>query len=190
MRNTFPKVVLPFLIEIFVVLSQSTLFSAALITDVRFWSAPDHTRVVLDLTEPIQYESSSQVSPAQFHLEMKETILLTRKRELGVNDSFLSRISLTPLGEKKVQLILHQKRPLQASILTLKAYQDKPHRLVIDLIDPAQEKKVQEERQKQKETSPKGTRIVAIDPGQGGGAPGAKASQGTRGKKGGLRGGE
>src|SRR4030042_3644900 len=129
MRNTFPKVVLPFLLGIFLVLSQSTLVSAAMITDVRFWSAPDHTRVVLDLTEPIQYESSSQVNPGQLHLEMKETILLTRKRELGVNDSFLSKISLTPLGEKKVRLILHQKRALQASILVRKPYQDKPHRL-------------------------------------------------------------
>lgn len=173
MRNTSLKVVVLFLIGILVVLSQSTLASAALITDVRFWSAPDHTRVVLDLTEPIQYESSFKVNPEQLYVELKEAILFTRKRELGVNDSFLSKISLAPLGEKGVQLILHQKRPLQANILTLKPYQDKPHRLVIDLIDPVQEKKEQEERQKQKETSPKGTRIVAIDPGHGGEDPGA-----------------
>src|SRR5512139_2570188 len=177
MRNTFPKVPLPFLIGIFAVLFQSTLAFAALITDVRFWSAPDHTRVVLDLTEPIQYESSSQVNPAQLHLEMKETILLTRKRELGVNDTFLSKISLAPLGEKKVRLILHEKKALQASILVLKPYQDKPHRLVIDLIDRAQEKKEKEERQKQKETNPEGTRIIAIDPGHGGEDPGAVGIQ-------------
>jgi len=190
MRNTFPKGSLIFLIGIFVVLFQSTLVSAALITDVRFWSAPDHTRVVLDLTEPIQYESASQVNPAQLHLEMKETILLTRKRELVVNDSFLSKISLAPLGEKKVRLIFHQKRALQASILALKPYQDKPHRLVIDLIDPAQEKKEQEERQKQKETSPKGTRIIAIDPGHGGEDPGAIGIQKTMEKNVVLRMGE
>ncbi len=190
MRNTFLKVLLFFLIGIFVVLFQSALASAALITDVRFWSAPDHTRVVLDITEPIQYQTSSQANPAQFHLEMKETILLTRKRDLGVNDSFLSKISLTSLGEKKVRLILHQKRALQASILALKPYQDKPHRLVIDLIDPAQEKKEQEERQKQKETSPKGTRIVAIDPGHGGEDPGAIGIQRTMEKNVVLRMGE
>jgi N-acetylmuramoyl-L-alanine amidase len=190
MRNTSPKVIPLLLIGIFVVLSQSNPASAALITDVRFWSAPDHTRVVLDLTEAVQYESASQVSPAQLHLEIKETILLTRKRELGVDDSFLSKITLTPLKEKKVQLILHQKRVLQASILALKPYQDKPHRLVIDLIDPVQEKREREERQKQKETSPKGTRIVAIDPGHGGEDPGAIGPQRTMEKNVVLRVGE
>jgi len=190
MRNTSPKVIRLFLIGIFAVLCQSTPASAALITDVRFWSAPDHTRVVLDLTEPVQYESTSQINPAQLHLEMKETILLARKRELSVNDSFLSKITLAPLGEKKVRLILHQKKALQATILALKPYQDKPHRLVIDLIDPAQEKKEQEDRQKQKETSPKGTRIVAIDPGHGGEDPGAIGPQKTMEKNVVLRVGE
>lgn len=190
MGNTYLKISSLSLVGFFALLFLPGSISAALITDVRFWSAPDHTRVVLDLTEPVQYESSSQVNPAQLHLEMKETILLTRKRELGVNDSFLTKISLAPLGEKKVQLILHQKRPLQANILTLKPYQDKPHRLVIDLIDPVQEKKEQEERQKQKETSPKGTRIITIDPGHGGEDPGAIGPQRTMEKNVVLRVGE
>jgi N-acetylmuramoyl-L-alanine amidase len=57
--------------------------------------------------------------------------------------------------------------------LTLKPYLDKPHRLVIDLIDITQEKKEEEERKRQKEIRPSGTRIVAIDPGHGGEDPGA-----------------
>jgi N-acetylmuramoyl-L-alanine amidase len=43
---------------------------------------------------------------------------------------------------------------------------------VIDLIDPTEEKK-EEEREKQKEIMPKGTKIVVIDPGHGGEDPGA-----------------
>ncbi|PIX24951.1 MAG: hypothetical protein COZ69_04725, partial [Deltaproteobacteria bacterium CG_4_8_14_3_um_filter_45_9] len=146
---------------------------AATITDVRLWSAPDHTRIVLDLTEPIQYESSSQESPPQFHLELKGVSLQTPKREMEVKDPFLTKISLTELGKDKVKLILHQKKPLNATVFTLKPYQDKPNRLVIDLVDVVQEKKEQEERQKQKEIKPKGTKIVVIDPGHGGEDPGA-----------------
>jgi N-acetylmuramoyl-L-alanine amidase len=146
---------------------------AGMITDVRFWSAPDHTRIVLDLTEPIQYESSSQEAPPQFHLELKGTLLHTLKREIELKDPFLTKISLIELGKDKTKLVLHKKKPLNANVFILKPYQDKPHRLVIDLVDVVQEKKELEERQKQKEIKPKGTKIVVIDPGHGGEDSGA-----------------
>jgi N-acetylmuramoyl-L-alanine amidase len=179
MGKTCVNIILLSLIGIIITLSQNTPVSAALITDVRFWSAPDHSRVVLDLTEPIQYESSSQENPPQYHLEIKGVILFTKKREVKVNDLFISKITLTDLAGGKVKLILHQKKPLQANILILKPYLDKPHRLVIDLVDVAEEKKEQEERQKQKEIRPKGTKIVVIDPGHGGEDPGAIGPQRT-----------
>jgi len=179
MGNAYRKVIFLSLIGFFFILFHPAPTFAALITDVRFWSAPDHTRVVLDLTEPVQYESSSQENPPQCHVEIRGAVLFTKKREVKVNDPFLATISLTILGKDKVKLILHQRRPLQANILTLKPYQDKPHRLVIDLIDPVEERKEKEERQKQKEISPKGTKIIVIDPGHGGEDPGAIGVQRT-----------
>jgi N-acetylmuramoyl-L-alanine amidase len=173
MRNVCSKTILLSLVGLFIVLSHQPAASAAMITDVRFWSATDHARVVLDLSEPVQYKSSAQENPSQFHLEMSGAVLFTKKRELKINDFFLSKITLTDLGEGRVRLILHQRKPLQANISTLKPYLDKPHRLVIDFVDVAQEKKEQEERQKQKEISPKGTEIVVIDPGHGGEDSGA-----------------
>jgi len=160
-------------IGIFTILFQSIAVSAALLTDVRFWSAPDHTRVVLDLTEPIQYESSTQEKPPEFHLEIREVTLQTKKKEIEVNDSFLTKINLTKLGKNKVRIVIHQKKPLNVVIFALNPYLDKPHRLVIDLVDVGQEKKEQEEREKQKEIRPKGTKTVVIDPGHGGEDPGA-----------------
>ena len=173
MKNVFLKVLILSFFGSLTLLLLPIAVSAATITDVRLWSAPDHTRIVLDLTEPIQYESSSQESPPQFHLELKGVSLQTPKREMEVKDPFLTKISLTELGKDKVKLILHQKKPLNATVFTLKPYQDKPNRLVIDLVDVVQEKKEQEERQKQKEIKPKGTKIVVIDPGHGGEDPGA-----------------
>ncbi len=147
--------------------------SASTITDIRFWSAPDHTRVVLDLTEPIQYGISSQENPPQCHIELNGVNFPPQKKELEINDTYLSKIILADLGKAKVKLILCQKRPLNTTVFHLKPYLDKPHRLVIDLVDVGQEKKEQEEREKQKEIRPKGTKIVVIDPGHGGEDPGA-----------------
>jgi len=161
------------LIFISIIIFQSLPVSAALITDIRFWSGPDHTRVVLDITEPIQYESSFREKPLQHHVELKGAILFTKIRELEVNDPYVAKISVTDLGKERVKLILHQKRSLNVNIFILKPYLDKPHRLVIDLVDVAQEKKDQEERERQKEVKPKGVKTVVIDPGHGGEDPGA-----------------
>jgi N-acetylmuramoyl-L-alanine amidase len=173
MGTKFLKIIFLSFLGIFIVLLQSVTVLAALITDVRCWSAPDHTRVVLDITEPIQYESSSQEKPLQFHVILSGASLYTQKRELEINDLFVNKLAINELGKGKVKLIFHQKKPLTVNVFNLKAYQNKSFRLVIDLVDAEQEKKELEERQKQKEIKPKGTKIVVIDPGHGGEDPGA-----------------
>jgi len=173
MGTKFLKIVSLFSFGISILLLQPCIVLGALVTDVRFWSAPDHSRVVIDLTESIQYESSSLENPPQFHLELKGAFLYTPKRELEVKDPFLAKISLMGLEKGRVKLVLHQKKPLNVNVFTLKPYEEKTYRLVIDLVDIVQEKKEIEERQKQKEIKPKGTRIVVIDPGHGGEDPGA-----------------
>jgi N-acetylmuramoyl-L-alanine amidase len=172
MRTKILKFV-SFLFGISILLMQPCIVLGALVTDVRLWSAPDHSRVVIDLTESIQYESSSLESPPQFHLELKGAFLYTSKRELEVKDPFLAKISLMGLEKGRVKLVLHQKKPLHVTVFTLKPYEEKTYRLVIDLVDIVQEKREIEERQKQKEIKPKGTKIVVVDPGHGGEDPGA-----------------
>jgi N-acetylmuramoyl-L-alanine amidase len=154
------------------ILFPSGSAAASKITDIRFWSAPDHTRIVLDLTDPIQYEGIPQENPPLLNLELRGS-LQTSKREVAVNDFSLSKITLTEQKKGKVQIVFFQKKPLNASIFLLKPFEDKPHRLVIDLVDIALEKKEQEERQRQKEVKPRGMKTVVIDPGHGGEDPGA-----------------
>ncbi len=173
MGTKFSRTISLFFLGISILLMQPCIVLGALVTDVRLWSAPDHSRVVIDLTESVQYESSSQEDPPQFHLELKGAFLYTPKRELEVKDPFLAKISLMGIEKGRVKLVLHQKRPLHVNVFTLKPYEEKTYRLVIDLVDVVQEKKEIEERQKQKTIKPKGTKIVVVDPGHGGEDPGA-----------------
>ena len=173
MGNKFLRLILLSFFSVSILLLHLCSALAALITDVRSWSATDHTRVVIDLTDSVQYESASQENPPQFQLELTGASFYTPKRELEVRDPFLSKISLTDLGNGRIRIVLHQKKPLQTNAFILKPYQEKTHRLVIDLVDVAQEKKEIEERKRQKETMPTGTKIVVIDPGHGGDDPGA-----------------
>ena len=171
------RTALPILI-VFSVLFPSVPALAARITDIRCWSAPDHTRIVLDLTAPVQYKNASHENPPVFELELKGSLQISR-RELIVNDSFLSVIRLTEYRRGIVRIVFHQKKPLAANLFLLKPYQNKPYRLVVDLVDTALEKTEQEERQRQKETGPKGAAIVVVDPGHGGEDPGAIGPQKT-----------
>ena len=173
MGNRILRIIFLSSLGISLILLQPFPALTAAITDIRFWSAPDHTRVVLDLTESIQYEGSSQETPPQFMLELKVVSLKIRQREVDINDPFVKRMSLIESGKSRARLIIYQKKPLNVNVFALKPYQDKPHRIVIDLIDIVQEKKEQEERQKENESRPKGTKIVVIDPGHGGEDPGA-----------------
>jgi len=172
MGTKFLRIV-PLFFGICIFVLQPCRVLGALVTDVRCWSAPDHTRIVLDLTEPIRYESSSQENPPQFFLELEGMAFPRLKGVTEVKDPFLTKMSLTELGKDRLKLTLYQKKPLSANVFLLKPYQDKPHRLVIDLVDMVQEKKEIEERRRQKEIKPKGTKIVVVDPGHGGEDPGA-----------------
>jgi N-acetylmuramoyl-L-alanine amidase len=165
------NIILFFLIGFSILLSPGPA-AASRITDIRFWSAPDRTRVVLDLTEPVQYEGTSQENPPLLNLELKGS-LQTSKREVSVNDFSLSKITLSEQKKGKVEIVFFQTKPLNANIFLLKPFEDKPYRLVIDLVDISLEKKEQEERQRQKEVKPRGMKTVVIDPGHGGEDPGA-----------------
>jgi N-acetylmuramoyl-L-alanine amidase len=165
------NIILFFLIGISILLSPGPA-AASRITDIRFWSAPDRTRVVLDLTEPVQYEGIPQENPPLLNLELKGS-LQTSKREVSVNDFSLSKITLSEQKKGKVEIVFFQTKPLNANIFLLKPFEDKPYRLVIDLVDISLEKKEQEERQRQKEVKPRGMKTVVIDPGHGGEDPGA-----------------
>jgi N-acetylmuramoyl-L-alanine amidase len=177
MKPGLPKITLLIFIGISI-LTPLASGEASQITDIRFWSAPDHTRVVVDLTEPIQYEGSSQENPPLLTMELKGS-LKTPRREVVVNDLFLIKVILTEPKKNTVKIVFHEKKPLHANVFLLKPYQDKPHRLVIDLVDIALEKKEQEERQYQKEVKPKGMKTVVIDPGHGGEDPGAIGARKT-----------
>lgn len=153
-------------------LFQPVLSLAAKVTDVRFWSATDHTRVVLDLNEPVQFDTISQEAPPQTVIELRGASLQTQKRQLEPKDLFVIKVILTEVAPDSVKLLLQQQRPLKANVFLLKPHQDKPYRLVVDLVDLVQEKREEEERRRQKEIEPK-SKIVVIDPGHGGEDPGA-----------------
>ena len=158
-----------------VLLNSGNCFGATEISNVRHWTAPDHTRIVFDLDGDPIYE-----------VKKNENILTLKFTDATFNKSIPAELILDKPGIKKIifydtenntvkiEFILD--KHLKADVFKLKKFQDKPQRVVIDIIleTPSLQEII-------KEPLPKLTqkKIIVIDPGHGGEDPGAVGKRGT-----------
>jgi N-acetylmuramoyl-L-alanine amidase len=141
--------------------------------DIRQWTAPDHTRVVIDLDGPPTYEIPAPVDPLILTMDFPQVILPEGGREILVNDRVIRKIQVQPEATGGTRVILFLVRPARWNVFALKPYLDKLDRLVIDVSRPDLEEKEKAERQVSQKLRSKRTKIVVVDPGHGGEDPGA-----------------
>jgi N-acetylmuramoyl-L-alanine amidase len=146
---------------------------------IRQWSAPDHTRVVIDLEGPPTYEIPAQSDPMALRLTLRQSLLVKGRQEVTVEDPVIRKITLAPEGVDGVEVVLHLVKPSKWEAFPLKPYLDKPDRLVVDVSRPDLAEKEKEERRVTRELKTKKKRIIVIDPGHGGEDPGAIGRRGT-----------
>jgi N-acetylmuramoyl-L-alanine amidase len=146
------------------------------ILNIRHWVAPDHTRVVIDTSEDTLF--TVEKGERRIVVDLDATSLPPNLSHFMVlNKPGLEVVALSsrPLSGVRVELILPG--PLQTTVFKLKKFQDKPYRIVIDIILPGAAKQESEARERIKVT--RKARVVVIDPGHGGDAPGAVGKKGT-----------
>ena len=150
------------------------------VLEIRQWAAPDHSRVVVDLEGAPSYEILPSTDPLTVGVLLRRTTLAKGRQEIPVSDQIIRKMVAEPAGRDSVQIFLSLIKPGRANVFSLKPYQDKPDRLVIDVYRPDLEEKEKAERKGSQELKAKKTRIVVIDPGHGGEDPGAIGPNGTR----------
>jgi N-acetylmuramoyl-L-alanine amidase len=156
----------------------SYAFGLTNVLNIRRWTAPDHTRVVIDVSDAISYQSREAGRIVSINLE--NTVLSdTLPREYLVEKPAVKKIRLTSLPGDAVRVDLYIGDDVTVNIFTLGPIKDiKPHRIVIDVKLPEVEKKESEERKQVKIQEKR--KIVVIDPGHGGEDPGAVGRRGTK----------
>ena len=157
--------------------------AASKFLDIRQWSAPDHTRVVIDLDGLPSYETPPSSDPLILIVNLQKVDLSKGKREIPVNDRVIHKIKVEPAGQDGAKVILFLVKPARWKVFALKPYQDKPDRLVIDIFRPDLEEKEKAERQVSQELKIKKKMIVILDPGHGGEDPGAIGPRGSQEKE-------
>jgi N-acetylmuramoyl-L-alanine amidase len=146
------------------------------ILNIRHWVAPDHTRVVIDTSE----DPSFIVHKGERHIavDLDTASMPPNLPPITIlNKPGVDGIVLSTLADSGVRVEISLPGPLQTNVFKLKQFQDKPYRIVIDISLPDAAKQERDARERIKVT--RKSRIVVIDPGHGGEAPGAVGKKGT-----------
>ena len=153
------------------------VFALTRIMNVRHWTAPDHTRVVIDTSDEARYrvEKKDKIVSIGFAEAFVDKEVAS---QVAINKSGISSVTIRSLPDNTVRVELQLSEGAETKVFSLKKIQDKPDRLVIDIWLPDVEKKESEEREQVKRQRKE--RIVVIDPGHGGEDPGAIGKGGTR----------
>lgn len=145
------------------------------VQDVRIWAGPDSTRVVLDLSGAVQFESFSLSDPDRVVLDLSGTALDPARVTLPSGSGLVReiRVGERPGGNLRVVLDLAQRASANAFLTP--PNDTYGHRVVVDL-STGQPRPVVAAH------APKDQRdlVIAIDAGHGGEDPGAIGKRGTR----------
>jgi N-acetylmuramoyl-L-alanine amidase len=143
---------------------------AADIDSVRLWRAPDHTRLVFDLSSAVEYEKFALENPRRFVLDLKNTELKTSFKNLDLSNTPIANVRYGVRYKTNLRVVLELKRSVTPKSFSLKPNEQHSHRLVVDLFD----KKEVVSRSVEEVVTQKNRKIViAIDAGHGGEDPGA-----------------
>ncbi|PKN06123.1 MAG: hypothetical protein CVU72_06090, partial [Deltaproteobacteria bacterium HGW-Deltaproteobacteria-7] len=146
------------------------------ILNVRHWSAPDHTRIVLDVDGEPSYEMTESKNllvlnfkESSFHKSIPAKIIINRPG--------IKKMVFHHLDEDHVKIEFFLDQYQKVEVFKLKKFQDKPNRIVVDIIL----EQISKEEEKTTGQIPefRKKKIIVIDPGHGGEDPGAVGKKHT-----------
>ncbi len=169
-KNSYPQRAVSLLIILCVIFLSRFCFASLEIANVRHWTAPDHTRIVLDVSAEPVYE-----------VEQGDNLLILTFKKAYLNKEITPEVVLNKPGIKKlifnainqedIKIEIYLDEHEKAEVFKLKKIQDRPDRVVVDITLKGQS--VQEEVLAEPQPVIKRKRIIVIDPGHGGEDPGA-----------------
>lgn len=147
------------------------------VQNLRLWQAPDNTRLVFDLSAPLEHRLSTLSDPERIVIEMENARLKDGLASLDVSRSYITAVRAAEQPDGKLRITLELKRPVRPKSFVLKPAGQYGHRLVVDLYDEVIAKAMPSPEPRAappaRQVLAPGDLIVAIDAGHGGEDPGA-----------------
>lgn len=166
------------------------------INSARLWRAPDNTRLVFDLTGPVEHSVFTLSAPDRIVIDIKKTQLSTQLSGLTGGKSPITQVRTGKQGTDELRIVLDISEQVTPKSFTLTPNQQYGHRLVVDLFDQGASVPKQVAPQPAATAAPpaatptaklsklpashKRDIVIAIDAGHGGEDPGAIGPGGVR----------
>jgi N-acetylmuramoyl-L-alanine amidase len=151
------------------------------VVDVRHWSYPEYTRVVVELSRPavseVRHLPAAAGRPERLYVDLPGIWVGRRyPAPVRVGDGLLRDVRLGQNTLTNARLVLDLQRYGRHQLLVLRA----PDRVVIDVYGPPVRRAPEAGRDARMPLDVRGVRTVVLDPGHGGKDPGAIGVSGIR----------
>jgi N-acetylmuramoyl-L-alanine amidase len=161
------------------VLSVSAFAEQVSMQNVRIWAAPDNTRVVFDVSGPVEHKLELLSNPTRLVVDIDNAKITNTISKPVSTDKFLQNIRSAEKGESDLRVVFDLKKNIEMRSFLLQPNRQYGHRLVIDLYNEDNQKEVsqvitQADNRRSKDV------VIAIDAGHGGDDPGAMGPRGVR----------
>jgi N-acetylmuramoyl-L-alanine amidase len=147
---------------------------------VRLWAAPDSTRVVFDVSGPVEHRLFTLKNPDRLVIDLPNAGVGSKVGQTLKRGGIVKNLRSGPRNKKDLRLVLDLNGPVKPKSFVLKPNQQYGHRLVIDLFESASAGK-STPKKIQAASKPAKLRelVIAIDAGHGGEDSGARGKRGT-----------
>jgi len=151
----------------------AAVFADASIHGVRMWNAPDHTRLVFDVSKQVQHRLFSLHNPDRLVIDFEKSDLKTKLKAEQFKSRHISSLRYAPQPNGKLRVVLDLKQAVRPRSFMLRPSGQYGHRLVIDLYDRNSAASAVQTVKNNKNLHGARDVVIAVDAGHGGEDPGA-----------------
>ena len=109
--------------------------AASDIRSVRLWRAPDNTRLVFDLSGPVQHNVFTLSAPNRIVIDVSGAKLATGFDQLSLGNTPITGVRSAQRSAEELRVVIDLSAPVSPKSFTLAPNQQYGHRLVVDLFD-------------------------------------------------------
>lgn len=130
-----PRALLAVLSTALAMLAAEAVLAASEIRSVRLWRAPDNTRLVFDLSGPVQHSVFTLSAPERIVIDVDGAQLKTRLEQLATSNTPIRSLRVAERAPGQLRIVLDMAAPVAPKSFSLAPNQQYGHRLVVDLFD-------------------------------------------------------